>query len=590
MLAFSRRAFVEASTSKGEDMPRTTIAELDFPSPHEVVGYGRVAPPVRGSERKVEILLRQSRKGREELRYADEAPIARWVGCGHLDDVRIGSLWQTGAMVGHQEKRRTVESSLTFKGLDRLDPSLPPRSPNGAMRIGDMPCFRLVLTDHDGPLKFVWIPVIEVARALFGVSSRFLMQAFAGFGSDRQSRDSSIFDRHMSHRIDADTFHLTCPTGVDDLEAVIAGLALTNGPVLAAYDSLHRSLPLPADGAAHLPKMVFPFPAGTTPWALEGLFLRLHGQVRSVHPPSSVDPTVKEVEPVSKPENRFLVTRIVRLGFKPDFERLEVAVRIPTIGLRRHAAEAPHPVQARLPVALQTVVPPGPRSPTLEDGTGGAMLHPAHHVEIVRLERDQGGRATFVLNGGGEHPRSGSTDAKTADGSGRIVHVRIRREEVSLLNGVNARMKSITATYDAVTSMAGDRGWTILRGGRGQDGTPRLEVASSSKRSFNMLLMVVATSCDYFVIADAGTVPMDKRSLGLIMRADRGSIDEASMRAIRHFAADNEARWRDKIFPDYVVGSVSRHPATVLDDATAYRDLLEGNIERLLASGATSSP
>jgi hypothetical protein len=65
--------------------------DFKFDKLHEVVGYGRVQH--EGRRILVEILFRPAREGKPAFLSTSDVPLTKWISCGQLPLVPIGSQW-----------------------------------------------------------------------------------------------------------------------------------------------------------------------------------------------------------------------------------------------------------------------------------------------------------------------------------------------------------------------------------------------------------------------------------------------------------------------------------------------------------------
>lgn len=359
----------------------------------------------------------------ELLSLTDDSPFdpdvhvhRRWVGCGQLDLLAIGSRWERGRRTGtataeeHRGSYRAVGKERMGLGCEQHSENsrfLPSRSSELAL------CFLLerqsaAARQYNGPRKIL-LPYAELVRAMFGVSGRFLLQLLDGL-RDPFASDRGIIDRSKSAVLEDGTIRLVCWRRPTDDEALILAAMISKPEIMRFHDSVLQQLIIQPDfrngGSGHL-VVDWPF-AGEVGLKIEGTwFERVDGF------------------------KRFLVTRILELDLGLPFRRIEVH------HLGSGSEDSPDrspPPRGRLRAAS---------APTLLLTTGHPPTASRRPGELTSMPLDIVGANTITIDyfgkGGPPHPATStiadaksseaevSTASRTAGGDSEVGRVEVRR-------------------------------------------------------------------------------------------------------------------------------------------------------------------
>ena len=226
-------------------MPAPNIRNtFDFKDLHEVVGYGRAMQPSggRSSQVLVEVVLAPV-EGADGYRFDRKVQtVSKWVGCGELGMVPVGSRWRLGKAMG----QRVVKDEYMGYGIvEEIRPDLygewsgakgapffPTRGLAGTR------CFVLKL--RDGNHDHVMIPVTEVVRRVFGRSSDLLLQVFGGRVADEVERFQVDPARIVSHH--DGVLEMRYRTEPHRPEASLAAMILTDAALARSFYDVRRNL------------------------------------------------------------------------------------------------------------------------------------------------------------------------------------------------------------------------------------------------------------------------------------------------------------------------------------------------------------
>ena len=256
-------------------MPPPPFKEFDFQTLHEVVGFGRILPPLglTSNEYGVEVHFAEVRS---TVTYElGSIMTTRRIGCGQIGWTPIGSRWKARVFAGQREKRRSCMAKLRWVKTVTLAERQPEASGIGLAR--DMTCYLCRADTVVGRPQWVLLPVAEVIRVMFGVNSAFLVQLFGGLRDPEIAPDSAFYDRAASTPLPlgasfqlAKSFRLAVTREPSDMEAIMAAWVLSDPGMLRAHDSVDQRRDRTTDpsGAAAI-DMDPPTPAMATAWTIE---------------------------------------------------------------------------------------------------------------------------------------------------------------------------------------------------------------------------------------------------------------------------------------------------------------------------------
>lgn len=543
-----------AATPVGSGLSIKRAADID--GMFEVVGYGRVSEP-SGAAQEMEIELFGRRiDARGRVRGSGE--LERFsIGCGHFDDFTIGSRWLGGELQTsrHSEKIYTAEigrSWIEHIGECRDDADAGRPAPCFSYSgIREAPCLVLPLENCDARISFAAVPVLELARLIFGVSSRFALQVFDGLRDPSLVPDRVLFDRKESRRTGPSSILLMCNREFTDDEALLAAMLIADPGLRAFHDGLFQSYMVgrPTEGphAAYL-RAPAQFPPGTR-ISFAGRWVDIGSEGRD--------------------QRRFLITRLLSIAIPASFQRVEMVYSSTTVNRDLPPRDVPRNRRPQRPVEVETGVPPAVGNDVEELTTHGGSVIIGAGVEVVRKPRVEGDRAPRRMSGykDREGPGSGSTSDRLPGGDADVSPVSMFREqgdsdEPADETSPPVARQPLEATFAALEHMCVRNKWRLLPLGSGPFSLRRIWDARRCMTS--VLVVVVATSARNVLVIDPGTYAGDERSLGLLVPAHgRAGIDPAEVDRILRQWAHFGGRWgghqlQARLRRHYVIRPIAR--------------------------------
>jgi hypothetical protein len=488
-------------------------------------------------------------------------------------------------MNGRQIEFEKRSGYLKFEGFEPLDPDVAPLNNQKSARAGHMLCYRLSIESISGKESLIWIPVMEVIRAYFGVSSELLTQLFSGERYPSLARDSASTLQKLSKWIDEPkSYRLHCTKDIEDNEAVVMAYAFADEKMKRVHDSVHEKLQ-PAFGSRSkaFPEMIFPFPPKTRLWDLQGRPVRM--MTKASHPANDD----QQATDAKSPSSKFLVTRIMHIDYKPPFEKLELRIHKRKADPKNPPSNSRQVPSAGSKTNKLVKDPPSTARPAIEETVPGAVHELAHQVEIIRLDLQPGGApGASPMRGEEQYERLAATEDRIPGGNPAVSHLKLVRDRNTFVDGkagAIARLDSQVLTIRAVEFLADRKDWKILAGGIDSNGLPLLQRAEYDKISFTFMMLIVNSGYGQFVVADAGTVSHDERSLGLIARINNGVISREFIEEVKRFTAQEKGHWKDRkrSLPRGRFTFVSRHPIDIMNNLDAYSERIEVRIKKLFS-------
>lgn len=177
------------------------------PGVAEIVALGRVRRPGAVLEAQIGVLLASDldNPGFDPERNVRILPVA----CGQLDLLTIGSRWKGRSPAGETPAKR-YSATYHLRDVESLGVGAD-QPARYTQLMAEAPCFLLEREEEDDssdPWK-VLLPQMELVRALFGVSSRLLIELIDGL-RDPTSADRGILDRNDSRLQEDGAVRLTC--------------------------------------------------------------------------------------------------------------------------------------------------------------------------------------------------------------------------------------------------------------------------------------------------------------------------------------------------------------------------------------------
>ena len=561
-----------------------------FSSTVEVVGVGRVRLP-RGDAQESEVELLVAERTKDRRFEVGQPSVSVWIGCGQLDLATVGSRWTEGV----REPLFPGEvwtADVELSGEEVLGTPVPEENWRfvPTKQIANSPCYRLSLSRHEGfpqwgkPPAQAIVPRIEIARALFGVNSRFLLEMFDGIYDARVARDRGTFDHARSGVLDDGTVRIFCPRRLRRREAYLVAARLGDPVIRQSHDRFSQSLVTDREFTRHrsaFARPPYPF-SGTSRLSFNGRWM------------------LRETS--GQPERMLLITRVLGLSFPVPFQRVEMHWPATT----REGSEKLPPLVGRIRldrlrrISMTTGRAPG-GGQVAQDVAGGDVALPGEaDVEIiaiptvveVRPEADKAGQDT-------RDEAPGSTAGRETGGDPDVKAVIIRRGRAAptpdQVKKVDAQVRhALAKTASALAAAAIANGWSVRFV---VNGASTIGAGGGTAFScFDKILQAeVETDQGFVVIVDAGSVAGDKRSLGILYREDGSNATDEDHARIRAHTFKNAGHWRSRRVAegatpavDEVLGFKVRaawRPNKVWGDGTAYVKLLKARIVGVLGSG-----
>ena len=572
------------------DKPVSIMEFADLPSASEVVGIGKVMHPRGGAQEcEVEVLLAERDRGSFQI---GRLPIVKWIGCGQLDLVTVGSRWNNGVRDGFTTNR-TMTADVEILGTKTLPNPATHRETfryHPTEQIAGAPCFRLMLSnvadfaDPEIPQAAI-VPKIELARALFGVNSRFLLEMFDGIRNRSVSPDRGILDRKRSGIADRKVT-LFCSTRLKRREAFVMAALVADDHVRRFHDGVFQSLTVQPAFRGHTAAFAnppLPF-ASQTRWTLEGRWFM----------PDGLRLTSDKV---------FLVTRISSLSFPVAFDAIEMHYGPTTTSYGSEGMPPPtgrRAVRPAGPVRFRTGRAPGAGQGTSEVTITGTTLLGEADVELVAIAMSvtvQPKSGTFVQDVD-EEKQASSTAGRDPSGDSDVGAVIIRRgrrrsTDQELASGARRLSDALSKTADALLLVLQRKPWRLRVILEAAAAVISAKGERLRDRLFDEILQVEVETDDGFVtIVDAGSLPGDSRSLGFIRDRAGSNLTLEEQRSIREYAIKHDGHWlrrrqrkdgtsfeREPLL-DLEVRPAAR-PAKVFDSEEEYATFLEARIDRV---------
>lgn len=539
----------------------------DVPGIVEVVGIGRFRRP-RGhaNEAEMEVLLAAGM--RTYAAIPDDDVHMRWIGCGQIDLVPVGSTWQEGRRVdarlidGYQGVLVNLPTPEAI-GVGANPQIKPENLPMPTARIRGARGFACRLVEPEGftrdPPRMMLLPYTELVRAVFGVSSRTMVQLIDGFRHGPLASGRRLFDPIRSVALGNGRVRLHCDRRLTKREAVLAAMLVCNPLMRRFHDLVFQLLSVDPAWDRYNPawlEVIWPFSAGIR-CGFEGRWFDRDDQ-----------------------PSRFLVTRITRIDLPVEFDVIEM-----------HRPAAPG-TELHLPFEASRLK--SGRGAVFELVTGRAASGSwrsaslsTPDVEMINLD---GVKVVDMPEGGTGTRRAGdimrdadedtvhSTEIPAAGGEAVVRPVEVIRVpgEPAVFRTVQ---QALDKTWEAIRLLAMTNDWDVVPH---PSFPPKGPTAPAFDFRTDILFASIATPDGDVLVVDFGSSSGDNRSMGLLIPENYG-VNPAEIAAVRRFAKAIDGRWhaRGLKLKGFRIVGVSRN-AEVWADAEIYAELLSRRIEDAL--------
>jgi len=566
-------------------------AAFNFQTVHEIVGYGHIRRAGKNQLLQIELLLRDlgddgKLKDIRSVFSNWSKPISVWIEAGKLDLVPIGSRW----LLGKRLKR--CKTKLYFRDV--------PVEMLGFSCLGDMlkvaettfsamPYYKLQWKyqienkDHlgDKPLStapettasetteretILFVPVLEMLRALFGVSSHFLLRMMKGINSPALAPQSAIFDRTRSRIDKKGIVTLFCSRRLSQYEALIAAASLFNDEVLKAYQAITKfvQIDLHGGGMALLKEMPFPFQT-------QDLLLTFQGE---------------KIEGVDKNSNQLVrmnvATKILKLSFTFQFTRIEIFIDRPKRDPQTQSANSAMKTAGTSDYEFQNIEAPDPGwRPVRVKTNGGATINPKNEVEILILPNNKPGVASarVIVDTTSQIQKLSTEDERSGQAMrvGSLYLVRDKRlmtkSESDQLDADSVADTKLDVTRLAIVQIANENGWLVA--------SEECRALPNSKLKVFLITLNCAVPGVPGVLKPILIVELDRdeRSLAVFRHADPRPFNEVDLRQIIIFIKAERGHVTGKLLNGFLIETV-RH--ITMNKIDGFAEVLKETILSLL--------
>ena len=549
----------------------------------EVVGHGRLRRP-SGGETEVQVAVHWATP-RADGRFGEGcAIVSRWIGCGKLALVPIGSRWRrrmpapspwspvhtaTAVCVGIE----TIGRAVSGRGLDHYPFDVEPEAR----------CFRLELDGN--PRKIALLPVVEVIRSVFGCRSGFLRQLFDGVRDPALMKRRFLFDRARSRHVER-VVDLFCHSRPTEREAWIAATMMACSVFRASHDGVFARIQVAgglASGTGSVFETSFPF-AGDAPIGLayEGRIVEIERGSQTVVPLKGVPVPLKRDTTA-----RELITRVRAFESASAFDVVSYSWPRPQTVKGLPPREGGSVSGDRRAIVLVDGITPGTLRATKRLGVEGADALARTGVVFVSRPRLVGDKGSSSASGGraGAGGRIvGSTADPNPQGDDDVTPMEIeaRNADGNPGAGLGRRAKSMIATDDAMRSLNGAGGWSI-RGLAAAPGlVPALLPLTNGRSSLAIVEYEITIGAGAVMVYEAGSTDRDKRALGFVARDRMAPFSDDDLGRLRSLVLAARAHWLGgRSFPGHVVSGL-RRSGPLWTDVSAYAAAIRTKITAVI--------
>lgn len=560
--------------------PHVIESFCDLPGTVEIIGLGAARQPT-GDAQEVEIAVLVASNMDVPTFDAQTNTHVRWVGCGQLELLAMGSRWQEGEFVG-QAPGKTITGEFAFVAVERLGEGVDPPPPGNrrfpSRAINTAPGFLLKFqADADEAGKkavhggqscpeLIFLPQTELLRALFGVNTSFLLEMFDGIRNPAVSGERGLVNRKLSYLRDDETVVLEAARKLSDDEALIAAAIIADPALRELHDSVFQQLSVKPEQRAGARGSV------TLKWPWEE--------------PVSFELTGRWVKRVDN-RWRFIALNISAMGMPLPFRRVEV----------RHPGAEPRggndlpPPEGRLKppnasvVVLTTARGASSSRRPLEIATAPVNLTEAEGIEIVSVPK--GGKVRGDRGYIGEDPRDEGlfgTGGRQAGADPNVGAAGTKRKRVRVADAsARSQTEALDLTWKALYAACRENGWQLDALPRGNHGA-RDQLHGGLNLSREPLVARVLVGHRRLLIVDHGSPAGYECTLGILIPRDSGSSDQALASAARKACEGVGGRWRSSKLRAFEFRVIAINRAIeVWDNQGAYVDLLKQRISSAVA-------
>lgn len=508
----------------------------DLPGEVEILAIGKVRQP-SGDAQEFEVsVVLASDLDAPDFNPETDRHIC-WVGCGQLDLLKVGSRWREGRWIG-DTKDFILEGSFGCLGNEGLGAGIDP--PSGSIRrfpvltTMSSPGFLLrrisgSSTSGRKPPRVLLLPKPELLRALFGVSSRVLIGMFDGLREANALPDQYLMRRSRSSLGSDGTVRIVSGTRLDDHEAVLAALLVTDESIRRLHDQVFQQMSVRREwrnGTPVAPQVDWPWSRPIRMSVAGRWFQRETGAPR------------------------FLITRIRSIEVTPTFRRIEL--HYPST---RQDGDSPgprprgRPRSSRAPVVLLTRGrAPSPARRPRNISSDRLSFDGLQEIEIIAIPRVSyvpGGADDLWEDPRDETPSSTAPRQKGADkdvGGSRASRGDRVEEDPDHEWAQRLLNEALQKTWTALGIACAEARWS-LRSVKTARSVPVAGATTAAIPDAGPMLAIVAAETAMVMVIDYGSCSGDERSLGILKAPYAG--DETRMaRDVEEIGRACGGRWR----------------------------------------------
>ena len=490
----------------------------------EIVALGRLRAG-RGvsPEPEIEVILADTVPDQEGWTI----PYSVFVSCAQIDLLETGSLWRRGVRDETRGPEQSFGATATLRKPEEISGETAPdgrvRPAPGIPVSRTLAGYNLSLSEMDGssPVSVAWLSTAELFRALFAVSSDFLMDLLLGTAGHFRAK-SPLLDKKRS-RFDPATrsCHVYSSRQLLHQEAFICAILVSDQAFATAsrapFWRLTRATRLEMGAGVPL-EMPWPF---SQPVKLE-----IEGRWAQTQTGTW----------------RFIVTRIRRIEFSPKFER--IIVHAPGSGSEVSMTQVGGPVvlgRSGGDLILETGAVPHTRSPARSVVTSGTMFGGMSAVSFsAEVDAGSPGSSPPLFVPEEFASDEGATADPNAAGDPTLAPTRIQRGPSGMRGRTGdgkpaedrEKTDALAKTLFAVEAVCKEMGLILQL------------LKTPENHGCLACLTLDPSSGREVLIADAGSTPASPRSLGAMAGASRHDLSDADKQQALHLLIELDGKWR----------------------------------------------